>query len=344
MNVRLLLSSLLLFTLFQLGLGHPANIPIARAKINPDGSFTLNLQFDILAFTLDEDPQVVLDPPMNALLDGTAAEFQSRLDDAKQRLLDGLKIAGRYQQEVVTEFKFPTAQQIQASAREGRSPRLPVMWSIDFQGKLPQGSRDSSFSFPEVLGTVVLTTEFPYTEPMSEPVEPGTTSLPRHIPSAEEVAKLVKGLENVNLPAPAVSEEVARTAIQKQYDAWSRAYMEHDVPTLLGMLAPDYTLKTAKGTVITRAEYDVMLKVRKKQAEATSSYKTEILRITLKDGVAAIFSRETTNNPRKNEKTGVLEPNIWEHDYIDLWIQRDGKWLLKSTITQREEQISKQTK
>ncbi len=47
-----------------------------------------------------------------------------------------------------------------------------------------------------------------------------------------------------------------------------------------------------------------MLKLRKQKHSDTTHYTTEILRITLRDGVAAIFSREHTTDPGIDQKTG----------------------------------------
>jgi len=189
-----------------------------------------------------------------------------------------------------------------------------------------------------VMGTVILTTEFPYTEPISEPVEPGLASVPQTVPTAEAVAKLAAsmGVHPPTKSPPAVTESQARRAIQRQYDAWSRAYMAHDVDTLLGILAPDYLLKTAKGATMTRAEYEVMLRLRKKKHSDTTRYRTELLRLTLHDGVAAVFSRETTTDRETNPKTGKPESVSYQHDYIDAWVLSNGRWRLQSTVTQKE--------
>lgn len=115
--------------------------------------------------------------------------------------------------------------------------------------------------------------------------------------------------------------------------------MAHDVSTLLDILDPNYMLKTAQGKLITRKEYEVMLNMRRQKHSDTTRYSTEILRITLKKDVAAIFSRETTTDPGINQTTGKAEPVTYQHDYIDLWVLHQGKWKLKSTATQLEQRV-----
>jgi hypothetical protein len=326
-----------------LALAHPANIPVARAKVQVDGSIELTITFDILAFVLDQTPQIVLDAPMNALLDGPRADLQDRLTSSQKRFMEGLVVGDEATPGIVDSVDFPTAGDIHKVVDGGQTPRLPVMMTAIIKCHLKPGVHKVSFRFAEVLGTVVLTTEFPYKEPISDSIEPGDASNPLEIPTQAEVDALAASMN----PSKAVAKKIdrqpteaqARKAIQKQYDAWSKAYMAHDVDTLFSILAPAYTLKTAQGMLINRPEYEVMLKQRKLKHSDTTLYKTEILRITLRDGVAAIWSRETTTDPGLNQKTGKKEPVSYQHDYIDLWIYANGKWLIKGTVTQKEQVI-----
>ena len=323
---------------------HPANIPVARAKVQVDGRFDLEVTFDILAFVLDQTPQLVLDAPMNGLIDGSATELQNRLNEAKKRFLQGLRIGDSANRGIVDSIDFPSATDIHQVVDGGQLPRLPVMMTATLHCHLKPGVRTISFHFAEVMGTVVVTIEFPYIEPISESVDPGDDSATRTLPTQAEVDALAASMqprkETAKKPVNAPTEADARKAIQKQYNSWSKAYMAHDVDTLLSILAPTYTLKTAQGKFIKHTEYAVMLKMRKQKHSDTTRYSTEILRITLKNGVAAIFSRETTTDPGLNQKTGKAEPVSYQHDYIDLWVLTGGKWLLQSTVTQREQLLS----
>ncbi len=339
-NFGRFLLACLAFGLPILASAHPANIPVGRAKVHVDGKIELSITFDILAFVLDQTPQIVLDAPMNALLDGPISDLQSRLDAAKKRFMEGLAITDG----LVDSIDFPTASDIHKVVDGGQLPRLPVMMTATFHGHLKPGVRKVSFHFPEVMGTVVLSTEFSYFEPISESVEPGEVSTALEIPTQAQVdaaAATMRPTKSHAVPSTnQVSEARARKAIQKQYDRWSKAYMAHDITTLASILSPDYTLKTAQGTTIKRAEYDVMLKLRKQKHSDTTLYKTEIVRMTLKDQVAAIWSRETTTDPGLNQKTGKAVPVSYQHDYIDVWVLSKGQWLLRSTVTQKEQLIS----
>jgi len=333
----------LLLALTPVAFAHPANVPVARAKVKVDGTFELTVSFDILAFVLDQTPEIVLDAPMNGLLDGPVADLQERLTAAQKRFLESFSIGDAAHPGVVDSVDFPSATDIHKVVDGGQMPRLPVMMTATFRCHLKAGVNRISFHFPEVLGPVVLSTEFPYKEPVSESIEPGESSTSLELPTQAQVDALAASMRpdsrTPNRVDAQPTEPQARKAIQKQYDAWSKAYMAHDVDTLLKILAPTYVLRTAQGTTIKRNEYEVMLKMRKQKHSDTTLYKTEIVRITLRDSVAAIWSRETTTDPGINQKTGKKEPVSYQHDYIDLWTFSAGKWLLKSTTTQKEQRI-----
>ena len=339
-SARILHFSWAVLALFSRAEAHPANIPIAHARAQADGVVEVSMSFDILAFVLDETPTTVLDAPMNALLDGPAADLQDRLTAAKGRFAEGFAVVGGTKPGVVDATDFPSAVEIHRVVDGGQLPRLPVMMTATLKCHLAPGARQLSFRFADVLGTVVLSTEFPYVEPKSEPVEQGAWSEPQSIPTPAEVASLAASARTRDAtghtPQKPQSEKEVQAAIQAQYKAWSKAYMSHDLETLAAILAPDYTLKTAKGALITAPEYQVMLRLRKQKHSDTTHYSTEILRITLRDGVAAIWSRETTTDPGLNGQTGKPEPVSYVHDYVDLWVYSSGSWRLKSTVTQKE--------
>jgi len=327
--------------LFTLAAAHPANIPVARAKVQVDGKIDLSFTFNILAFILDQTPELVLDAPMNALLDGPKADLQARLDAAKKRFVDGLAIGGAERSGVIDLVDFPTATEVLQVANSGQAARLPVMMTTILHCHLKPGVRNVSFRFADVLGPTVLSTEFPYQEPVSESIEAGDWSQSLPIPTQSDVDRIAASLKPHKLESKArgkpPTEADAKAAIQKQYNAWSKAYMAHDIDTLFGILASGYSLKTAKGAIINHDEYEVMLKLRKQKHSDTTRYSTEIVRITLTDGVAAVWSRETTTDPGLDQKTGKATPVSYQHDYVDLWIYSGGKWLIKSTVTQKEQ-------
>lgn len=170
-------------------LAHPANIPAATAQIQADGTYEVRVRFDVLAFLLEETSLRVSDGPMNGLLDGPDEELRNRLADGEKRFREELRVSGDAGAATVDSVVFPTAEEIVRWRDSGIQPRLPVMGTVTIRGHLPVGAKTVSFRFSDLLGTVVLTTELPYREPVSEPLDPGAVSTPLPLPTADEIAQ-----------------------------------------------------------------------------------------------------------------------------------------------------------
>ena len=143
----------------------------------------------------------------------------------------------------------------------------------------------------------------------------------------------------------------ARKQIQARYDAWSKAYMANDVETLLGMLAPEYTLTTVDGTLIKRSEYEAKLRLRKAANADTTKYATKILSLKMLgpmpggrpevggriDAGAEVIARESMTSMVDGKKV------VHEHDYRDTWNHIGNSWLLAGTVTLKERTRSGRT-
>ncbi len=180
-------------------LAHPGNIASALAKVQPDGTFQIRLRFDLLSYALGAVPHTINDDPMNALLDGPPADLDRRLVEAKERFRQSFRV-GKSGPEAIDSLTFPTTGEVLLSVK-GMRNRLPVMGSVTLTGHLPPGTRNISFQFDETLGTIVLTTEFPYQEPLSEPVEAGEFSEEHRIPTPEAVAKAAADFRTPAVPS-----------------------------------------------------------------------------------------------------------------------------------------------
>lgn len=190
---------------------HPASIAAATAKVQPDGHFAVQARFDLLAFVLDDTPQRIGDGPMNALLDGPASDLQTQLGEAEGRFRHDFQVSGGSEPGVVDSVVFPSLTDVQKWRDSGIKPRLPVTMTVTVQGHLPPGAASISFRFPNVLGMIVVTTEFPYREPVSEPVEAGafstplplTVALPAPVPApAPAATQAVPTVKEVTAPKP----------------------------------------------------------------------------------------------------------------------------------------------
>lgn len=194
---------------------HPANIPSARVHVGEYGRVSLHIRFDILAYCLDATPQDISDAAMNALLEGPAPELQNRLDEAKNRFIADLKVSADSGLATMDSIRFPTAAEVLKSAAENGAKRLPVMMTVLVDGALPTSARTISCRLPDVLGSVVVTTEMPYEEPVSEPVDPGAASTPLPIPSADQIASAKRAI-SARAAVSAVTPMVAKDPTPKQ--------------------------------------------------------------------------------------------------------------------------------
>ena len=154
---------------------HPAYFTAAMVTVEPDGCFRLSMQFDTLAFALNDTSARIGNPAMEALLDGPREELAARLTGAKGRFLQGFSVTTDRGAAVVESVDFPDAAAVLAW-RATASPVFPVVVPVRVQGRLPAGATDVAFRFPVVLAQVILTVERPGEEPYTEPVEAGTAS------------------------------------------------------------------------------------------------------------------------------------------------------------------------
>ncbi len=182
-----LLFVLLSFSLLPFASGHPANVPSSRIKVAPDGTFTARIRFDVIAFATGATPRDADDRAMNALLDGPSDALAASLADA----------AGRFRQGFITvpggtldRLEFPNVETVRRFLAGNPSPRLPAMLTVLAWGHLPKGTHTVAFRYPDLFDTVIQTVEFPYEEPVSEPVDPDHVSTTLTIPTPEQIKKI----------------------------------------------------------------------------------------------------------------------------------------------------------
>ena len=206
--LRLLLF-LLCLSLFSLVSAHPANVASAQAKVKPDGTLTTRVRFDLTAFVTGLPPKEADDRAMNAFLDGSDEAMRSALADAEARFRAEFRFGG-----TIDRLAFPTVADVRAFLAADPKPRLPAMLTATVEGHLPQGTRILAFRYPSALGTIIQTVEFPYEEPISEPVEPGGPSATLTIPTADQVAKLAAAM-NAPRAEPKPPKRVPLAAARK---------------------------------------------------------------------------------------------------------------------------------
>lgn len=116
-----------------------------------------------------------------------------------------------------------------------------------------------------------------------------------------------------------VVQTSVQAEIQKQYDAYARAYVKNDVRAMLATLTIDYELISGEGKVITLKQYRGILESRRAKGERADRYSVKILKIDVKGATANVSSEETSAT--KGGKS--------IHHYEDTWVKRGRVWLLR---------------
>jgi len=181
---------------------HPAQIAGALVQVTGDGNVKIRVTFDLLAFVLNDTPQRIGDPPMNALLDGPEADLAKQLAEAKDRFERTFLMWADGNAMKFQSFQFPGLKDVQEWKKSGVQPRLPVMLEARMEGKLLPRTRKIALQFPEVMGQVVVTLESPGIEPRTIALEAGEKSrdLPVQLQSAARPATTAPATSNRSIP------------------------------------------------------------------------------------------------------------------------------------------------
>lgn len=127
-----------------------------------------------------------------------------------------------------------------------------------------------------------------------------------------------------------------KVEIQRQYDAWSKAYMTRDVDTLIAILSPDYKLTTFEKKTLDYDVYAAKLRLMKGAPPDPTKYSTEIKSLALRGDEADVVSIETMESAGTDPKTSKPVIVLHRHEYLDTWIHYDAGWRLRRTITRKE--------
>lgn len=164
-------------------LGHPAYITLAHAVVKADGSCHVTVQFDLLAYALNDTSARIGNEPMEALLKAPPDEVEKLLAEAKERFRHSFTVLTERGPVVPTALRFPTAADL-ASWRATAGAVLPVVIPVEVDTTLPAGATTLALRFPGLMAETILTVERPGEDFFTEPVEGGKTSteLPVHVP------------------------------------------------------------------------------------------------------------------------------------------------------------------
>ena len=128
----------------------------------------------------------------------------------------------------------------------------------------------------------------------------------------------------------------SRKEIALQYQRWSKAYVKNDLSVLLGMLSPDFTLKTETGKVLSRQKYEAILHKRKPKTPQQLKYTLVIEKFSVKGTVATVFSKETQEETDENVNPETLPSETHVHIYLDRWVKIGKIWKMQYSETLKE--------
>ena len=167
--------------------GHPTYVTLANAVVQADGTCRISIEFDLLAFTLNDTSARIGNEPMEALLNAACDETDRVLRDASARFARGFSIVTDHGEITPRALRFPTTDDLLRWKSSGQ-PTLPVIIPVEVEARLPAGTRTVAFRFPGLLADIILTVERPSEDFFTEPVDAGKTStvLSVHLRSAEK--------------------------------------------------------------------------------------------------------------------------------------------------------------
>lgn len=191
---------------------HPTCLTSAVLTVESTGEFRLTMDFDTLAYALNDTSARIGNEPMEALLAAPRAELEAQLAGAKRRFGHGLVVSSDHGPAVVDRIDFPDAATVY-QWREEKTPVLPVVLSANVRGRLPPDAGALTVRFPAVFDQVILTVERPGEEAAVEPVEAGraSTTLPLRLATAPPRAS-----------APAAPEDRRWVALGRYVEMGSR--------------------------------------------------------------------------------------------------------------------------
>ena len=131
-------------------------------------------------------------------------------------------------------------------------------------------------------------------------------------------------------------DRMVRPQIERQYKSWATATLTNNVDRVLAILAPDYTLQTFTGKVITRKMYEQSLRKRKAENKPASAYTTRMKSINVVGATATVVSEELSKSPAVDPITNERQILVHIHEYNDTWVRIAGVWRLRSTVTKLE--------
>lgn len=126
--------------------------------------------------------------------------------------------------------------------------------------------------------------------------------------------------------SPAVAEQEIRRLLQ----AWDAAIGHRNVGPLGKILADDFTITDAGGSVLTKAEYLASI-VKTPSFARVASFASEDVQVQIDGDTAAVTGRSQV----KGRPRGRLQALLAHYAYTDTWVKANGTWKAVATKATR---------
>ena len=136
---------------------HLPTMAAATANIEADGTFSLDLTFDLPPFVFGVLPQSANDAELNAWLDGPTNRIATSLQTAQARFQKSFVAQTDAGGGALDSLYFPTPDDVARYRESTPRLRLPAMLMLSLAGRLPANAHSISFQFPAELGVVAVT-------------------------------------------------------------------------------------------------------------------------------------------------------------------------------------------
>ena len=157
---------------------HPPVPTVATIVVREDRQVSIDIFHDALAFALNDTSARVGDAPMRALLNGPPSELAAACEDARKRILVGLRLKADGVVLPVTVQEMLSPESVAAWSKEHPDQRLPCKMDMVLRATLPPDAASATIQFPEIFGEIVVVIERPGIEPVDFPLAASEVSPP----------------------------------------------------------------------------------------------------------------------------------------------------------------------
>jgi hypothetical protein len=157
---------------------HLPTIASAQMTVASNGTFTLDLTFDVPPFVLGVTPQAATDTEMNVWLDGSTNAIALSLNAAQAQFQKEFSVTTDQGAGQLDSIIFPSVADLERYKESVAIVQLPVMLMLSAEGHLPPSAHVVSLCFPKIMDVVAVTVDRPGQEPVTLVANAGEVTQP----------------------------------------------------------------------------------------------------------------------------------------------------------------------